>query len=130
MPKQYDAVTKHLIEAHPMDWLRLAGIPADSADVIDADVSSVTAAGDKVIRVLQPVQRLVNVELEASYHADSPNRKLLYSVVLRRRHKLPVTSLTLLLRPAADGPAMTGELTYVSPEGEVDLLFRFRVIRL
>jgi predicted transposase YdaD len=122
--KPFDAVTKHLIEAHPLDWLRLVGIPAEKADVIDADVSSVTAAGDKVIRVQSPARSLVNLELQASYDADLPERKLLYHVLLRRRHKLPVRSVAILLRPAADGPAMTGELRYTLPDGAENLVFR------
>ncbi len=54
MATPFDSATKHLVEAYPQDWLALAGIRCGRIDVVDADVSSVTASADKVLRVTDP----------------------------------------------------------------------------
>jgi hypothetical protein len=54
MSKRYDAALKAMLEVAPADWPRLAGFPTERAEVIDADVSTVTAATDKVIRLRGP----------------------------------------------------------------------------
>jgi predicted transposase YdaD len=47
MSKPFDASLKELIEGYPADWVRLVtGAPPPAVDVIDADVSSVSAAAD------------------------------------------------------------------------------------
>jgi hypothetical protein len=52
MAKTYDAVLKHLVEAYPAAWLQSLGFPTTApVRVIDADVSAVTAAADKVFWV-------------------------------------------------------------------------------
>jgi len=51
-------------------------------------VSTVTAASDKVIRVLQSSGVwLLDIEAQSSYDADKPAAMLLTSVVLNRRHQ-------------------------------------------
>src|SRR3712207_2385655 len=52
MAKPYDASLKHLVDSRPTDWLELAGLPrGQSARMVDADLSAVTAAADKVVLV-------------------------------------------------------------------------------
>src|SRR6266542_2972092 len=64
MPKPFDASTKHLLETRPGDWLEYLGLPRAPVEVTDADLSTVTAAADKVLRVLGPSPWLVHVELQ------------------------------------------------------------------
>ena len=54
MPQPFDATTKDLVEMHPEDWLAYLGLPRAAVEVVDADVSTVSAAADKVLRVLEP----------------------------------------------------------------------------
>jgi hypothetical protein len=51
MSKPFDATLKGMLEASPPDWAELAEVPAKRVEVVDADVSTVTAATDKVLRV-------------------------------------------------------------------------------
>ena len=45
---QYDAATKYLVSEFPVDWLLLTGIrPTGPVDLIDANLSTVTAEADK-----------------------------------------------------------------------------------
>jgi len=130
MPQPFDASTKSLIEAQPADWLAYLGLPAAAVELIPADLSTVTAAADKVLRVAAPAPWLAHLELQASRDPDLPERKLEYNVLLKRRHHLPVRSIVVLLRREADGPELTGLLEHWLPEEDWYLRFRYRVVRV
>jgi hypothetical protein len=110
--KPFDATLKTLIEAGPREWAeRLCDRPVIDAALIDADISTVTAAADKVLRArLDSGECLVNIEPESRHAGDAPGRLLLYSTVLEHRHELPVRSVLLLLRPSANAVNVTGLL--------------------
>jgi len=62
MPGPFDTTTKFLVQTYPRDWLAYLGLATPEAvDVIDADLSTVTAAADKVIRLSEPEPWLVHV---------------------------------------------------------------------
>jgi predicted transposase YdaD len=126
----FDTSTKELIETQPADWLEFVGLGRREVDVINADLATITAAADKVLRVQAPVPGLAHLELQADYDAELDERTLQYSVLLRRRHSLAVKSVVVLLRPQADGPRMTGELRYHDPEEDWYLIFRYRIVRV
>ena len=98
MSHPFDAILKHLPEDYPQDWARFAGIRAPVA-VIDADVSTVTAAADKVLWIEQRVPSILHLEFQASQDAKLGSRVLHYNVLLGVRHSVPVHSLVILLRP-------------------------------
>ncbi len=56
MSKPFDAATKYLVESMPADWLALAGVTGVEVEVIDAELSTVTAAADKAILVTSPAR--------------------------------------------------------------------------
>lgn len=130
MSKPFDAATKYLVESHPSDWLRLAGITPADAEPVAADLATITAEADSVLRVRAPAPWLVHIELQASYDRELPARTLQYNVLLHRRHRLPVQSVILLLRPEADGPRMTGTLNLEIPGGDRYLSFCYNTVRL
>ena len=107
MPKKFDAILKHLSEQYPQDWARFAGV-SGPVTVIDADVSTVTAAADKVLRVESPEPWILHLEFQASRDVNLPQRLLHDNVLLGVRHKVSVRSLVILLRPEADGRDLTG----------------------
>ena len=102
--KPFDASLKDMIEENPRAWAELfMPGPILDATVIDADVSTVTAASDKVIRVrLADGDCLMDLEAQSSYDAAKPGMMLLYSVILNHRHHLPVRSIIVLLRSEAN----------------------------
>jgi hypothetical protein len=51
----------------------------------------------------------------------------LYSAAYNLHHDVPVRSILVLLRPAADQPRLTGKLTYQC--GGCDLQFKYEVVR-
>ena len=49
MSKPFDATPKGLVEIRPTDWPAFLGSTASAVEVVDADVSTVTAGADKVL---------------------------------------------------------------------------------
>jgi predicted transposase YdaD len=129
MSHPFDAILKHLPQDYPQDWARFAGVEAP-VSVIDADVSTVTAAADKVLWVEESQPWILHLEFQASHDATLGSRVLHYNVLLRTRHKVPVRSLVILLRREADGRDLTGTVQWRWPSGRTYLTFEYEPIRL
>ncbi len=55
MAKPYDSVFKELLERNPAGWIQLAFGPVDGIPtVVDADISTVSGAADKVVLLEGP----------------------------------------------------------------------------
>jgi len=128
--RPYDATVKELVESYPLDWLAQLGLAVEGVDVIDADLSTVSAQADKILRVRDAAPWLVHLELQASRDRELPRRVLKYNVLVHERHALPVHSVVFLLRPEADGPELTGRVRYEAPHGRGWVDCGFEVIRL
>jgi predicted transposase YdaD len=131
--KPFDATFKELIEGAAAAWLELFGPwPFRRVELVDADVSTVIAATDKVVRVYgDGYDWLLHVEGQSGHEFDLPERTFEYNTLLRRRHKLLVRSVVLLLRREANASNLTGVLQLQFPDEDVPYaLFRYRVVRL
>jgi predicted transposase YdaD len=129
--KPFDSTLKELEERQPRPWLSLwLGRPIPAVQVINADLSTITAEADKLLRVEGPRPWIIHNEFESNYKLDSPLKGLRYSVLARCRHGLPVQTIFILLRPEADGPAMSGKLEEELPDGTKYLLFEYTVVRV
>jgi predicted transposase YdaD len=131
MIKPFDATTRNLIEIAPADWLAFLGIPVSDPSrvtVIDSNLSTVTADADKVLWIEEPAPWIEHIELQVGRDTGLAERMQLYSTLLRARHAVPVR--TLLLRPAADGPELTGVLEQKLHNGDVYHSFRYDIIRV
>ena len=128
--KPFDAATKQLLEISPADWVRFFGLPVGAgAEVIEADLSTVTTEADKVVRVQTDPPYLLHVEFQAG-HDDIAERTLRYNVLLWYRHKLPVESVVVLLRRAADLPQSAGSLQVLGQNNAPVIDFRYTVVRV
>jgi predicted transposase YdaD len=131
MSKPYDASTKYLVETHLADWLGLSRRQTSSPAVtIDADLATVTAAADKVLRVEEESPWLFHLELQSSWEKNLPRRIHWYNSLLEYRHELPVHSLLVLLRREADAPGLTGEHVCHLPCEVPYRTFKFQVVRI
>ena len=133
MTKPFDATTRNLVEMSPAEWSEYLGTPVPDPSrvrLIDANLSTVTADADRVIRLEDPIPWLRLIEMQAGRDLDLVIRLHLYSTLLYSRHRLPVRTTLVLLRKAADGPDLTGiqELRY--PDGEIYDWFRYDVLRV
>ena len=130
-PRPFDASLRHLLEGYPESWLVWLGLPVDGpVHPVDSDLSTVLAEVDKVLRVDGASPWLAHFEPQASRDSELPLRLLQYHALLSRRHMLPIETTVVLLRPAADGPELSGRLEQVGPTGELTFAFRYRVVRL
>lgn len=132
MTKSFDATTRDLIEIDPGAWIDYLGISVPDRgriEAIDADVSTINAQADKVLRVSGDHPCIIHVELQAARDPRIAERLLRYNVLLGYRHRVPVRSALVLLRPKADSPRTTGSLETALPGGDVYLQFRYNVVR-
>jgi predicted transposase YdaD len=128
--KPFDVTTKALIETSPHDWLTLLGLgPEGDVRVIDADIATVTAAADKILRVEATPPWLLHLELQAGHDADLASRVHVYNALLHYRHRLPVRSVVVLLRPEADRASLTGRLHRSFSGEEPYETFHYRIVR-
>src|SRR5262249_60470935 len=103
-----DVTVKERGEAPPSAWPRLAGRSPAGVTLIDADLSTVTGAADKVIRLHGDPDTLFHMELQTGPDASVPRRTHLYSTLLFDRHGLEVESVVILLRKEANLANLTG----------------------
>ena len=130
MTKPFDATTKDLLESDPVAWMTYLGLhPQGAVEVIDSDLSTVTAEADKVYRVSGPEPYLVHVEMQSSADPTLPRRLLRYNVLLDYRHNMRVWSVAVLLRPEADAATLAGSLDLRLPDGQKIHDFCYGVVK-
>jgi len=99
-------------------------------EIVDSDLSAVTSAADRVLRILDDPAWLLHLELQSSRNLTLLTNLLLYNTLLERRHGLSVRTVVVLLRQSADFPEMVGVLQRQFTGEPPYLTFRYEVIRL
>jgi hypothetical protein len=123
--KPFDPTLKDLVEAGPDDWPILTGRPRAPAEVIDADIATVSGAGDKVLRVRAEPPYLLHLDFQAGHDSAELPRKLhLRATLLENRHRLLVWPVAVLLKPEADSPALTEVWEWAFPGAPAHNTFR------
>ena len=130
MPQKFDAASKHMIDAYPGDWIALGGLPAGAEmEILDTDLSAVTMAADKLIRVYAPEPYVAHIEFQSGPDPSLDVRTLTYNVAGRRRLGMPVKSVVFLMRPQAMTPGVTGRVSDISdPSHRLD--FRYKLVKV
>jgi hypothetical protein len=122
MSKPFDATLKDLICSYPADWLTQLGIPiTETPEVISAELSTVTAAADTLIRV---GNLIVHIDVESGPDDSLARRMLLYNVLAHHHTGLPVRSVAVLLRSNARRANLSDRLDYE------ELSFQFDIVRM
>jgi predicted transposase YdaD len=131
VPLPYDATTKDLFDRDPRAWAELLlGRKIDvPTQILNVDLSTVTSAADALIEVKSPHPWIVHVEFQTGYEKTIPLRLQRYNILVHYAKGLPVQSIALLLRPRADGPALSGHLQQWLPDGTLYHEFRYNVVR-
>ncbi len=131
MERRFDATLKSMLEDSPEDWPRLVGIAEPRVLVIDADISTVSGAADKVLRLEGPSPFILHFEFQSGPDASLPCDVNVYNSVLEKRHGLPVRSVVVVLSPRAELAVVNGEYTRHLPGApEPYRLFRYEVVRV
>jgi hypothetical protein len=128
---RFDVSAKELVWDDPAAWLLRFGIGSSGpVEVIDSDITALTAAADKVLKIGGSEPYLVNIELH-SYHETALHRTLWFrQVALDYRHDLPVLTVLVLLCKEANSPSLTGAYERQLPDGWLTNRYNYRVIRL
>ena len=75
MPKPFDATLKELVTSFPVDWLTQLSVPVTAPpEVLTADLSTVSAAADTLIKV---GDLIVHIDLESGPDDSLARRMLL-----------------------------------------------------
>jgi predicted transposase YdaD len=128
---RFDVSAKELIWDDPAAWLDRLGIGAPGpVTVVDSDITTLTAAADKVIRVDGPQPYLVNFELQSSNQTDLVETTWFRQAALFHRHRLPVLTVLVLLRRDANAPSVTGRFEMSLPDGWLANQYNYRVVRI
>jgi hypothetical protein len=128
---RFDVSAKELVWEDPVGWLEGLGIgPIGPVEVIESDITALTAAADKVLRVGGDSPYLVNIELQSSHQTDLARTLWFRQVALDYRHGLPVLTVLVLLRKEANSPALTGSLERRLPDGRLTNRYDYQVVRL
>lgn len=128
MSKPFDATLKSMLDQGPQDWAALVGHPGCEVEMVDADISTVTAASDKVLLVHGEPQWLLDLNFQTGPDSTLAERMLGYNVLLKRRHEARVRSVAVLLTRRARLPALTGVFTDSFPGERPYLTFHYRVL--
>src|SRR5271155_2906730 len=126
--KPFDTVTKDLLEADPLAWLQLVGLPGEAVRMEDTNLTTLTAEADRVMWVTHTPPYVANFEMQASHKDDGDRKVFRYAAILHYKYCVEIESVVLLLRPEAEGPGFTGRLHYRAPGSEVT--FHYRLVRV
>ncbi len=131
MPLPFDATLKDILRKFTRDYEEQLGlIGPQPATVLNVDLSTISAATDIVLGYGDPPVRLADLNFQSSRDAELARRLLMYNALLHHRYGVPVHSMVVLLRPAADDLALTGELRYQAWPRRGRMLFKYEVVRL
>ncbi|MBC7805240.1 MAG: hypothetical protein H7145_03725 [Akkermansiaceae bacterium] len=99
--KPYDVSLKWLLELNPLDWVRFLGLPEGDVSLVDADLSTVSAFADRLIRVdAEAGSYLLHNELESGKDtANVAERLYHYGALADYKFGLPVVGDVFLFAP-------------------------------
>lgn len=109
MPLPFDATLKDIVQHHVQDFVRVLHLGGpEPAVVLNVDLSTISAATDIALGYGEPPQLIDDLNFQSGFDPDLAARILLYNALLHYRYGVPVHSVVVLLRPAADDPGFTG----------------------
>jgi hypothetical protein len=118
-----------MIQAHPADFNDYADLPAGtSVRVVDADLSTISAAADKLILVDGPNPYAAHHEIQSGPRPNLDLDMLFYNVLGRRIHGVPVKSVVTALRPSALSGTIGGVFDTADPQHKLE--FSYKIIRV
>jgi hypothetical protein len=104
MTKPFDATLREMFALDPAAWLEFLNIPVadpSQVQVIDSNISTITAEADKVVSLGGAEPLIVRTEFLSGRDVAAPERAYWYNDLLSHRQQAPVWSALVLLRPAA-----------------------------
>jgi predicted transposase YdaD len=127
--KPYDVTSKYLIRNYSKELLAWSGIhDVQQIQIVDTDVSAVSAAVDAVLDVVDTEHYIVHWEFQAVDDPQLESRLYRYSGLLAESHQLPVLTILVLLRRFSGWKQLTGRFE-MKVHGEITGTLSYRVLR-
>ncbi len=129
MPFPFDATLKDIVQDHAPEFSPAFGLPRDGpVAALNVDLSTLSAATDVALGYGEPLREVVDLNFQSGADPEVPWRAHLYNAAFGHRLHVPVSSILVLLRQAADHPNLTGKVHY--GRGATRVQFNYKVIRL
>jgi predicted transposase YdaD len=127
----FDATLKDLAALDPRQFL--AGVdaaPTLPVCVLTVDLSTVTASTDIVFGLGDPLQEVVQVDVQSGPDASKHRDLLAYHALLHRHYRVPVHSILLFLRRQAQLSTQEGNIAYAPRPGRGKMDFGYEVVAM
>jgi hypothetical protein len=125
----FDATLKDILGHSAADLAPLLHLPTDlPSRPLNIDLSTVSAATDVAFGFGEPLEQIADVNFQSGPDARVDARLLLYNAAYHHHYPVPVRSVLVLLRPAADLAHLTGRLAFRAGASRVE--FDYEVVRL
>jgi predicted transposase YdaD len=125
----FDATLKDIVQDHAADYAGVFGLPKHGpVTPLNVDLSTLSAATDVALGYGEPLREIVDMNFQSGADPKLDRRVHLYNAAFGHHFEVPVQSVVVLLRPAADHPNLTGKLRY--GRGPTRVQFNYKVIRL
>jgi hypothetical protein len=113
MSHPFDATLKDIAGTSVADLTPVLHLPTNlPARTLNIDLSTISAATDVAFGFGDPVQEIVDINFQSGPDARVDARVRLYNAAYHHHYPVPVRSILILLRPAADLAHLTGHLAY------------------
>jgi predicted transposase YdaD len=130
MSKPFDSTSKFLVENRPEDWVAYLHLPPGPVELKETDLSTVSAAADRVVYVGAEEPYILHIEFQADKDDEMIERMLEYHVHIARRQKIPVETVLIVLRSFEGHRRFTGHYRRHGARGRTNLLFDYTVERI
>jgi hypothetical protein len=129
MAHPFDATLKQIVQECEQDYAPIFGLRTDlPALPLNVDLSTMSAATDVAFGFGDPIQEVADLNFQSGPDDDVVARVQCYGSHYRMKYRVPVRSILILLRPAADHSRLDGKLAYAA--GRTQLQFQCEVMRL
>ena len=127
--KSWDSTLKRLIHVNPNEFVQWLIPNATYLSEQPSELESLQREVDILLQVMMNGQRmLLHIEFQTYNDRDMAERLLLYNVLARNAHKLPVFSCVIYLLKDGVVPQSPFRITF--PDGELIHEFRFESIEI
>src|SRR4051794_32145788 len=121
MSHRFDAALKDILGESVADLTPVLHLPAAlPARTLNVDLSTVSAATDLAFGFGDPLQEIVDINFQSGADAHVDARLHFYNAAYHHHYHVPVRSILILLRSAADHSRLTGQLAYTAGSGRVE----------
>jgi hypothetical protein len=109
MPFPFDATLKDIATDYPADFRTVFDGTNRPVRVLNVDLSTISAATDVAYGFGDPLEEILDINFQSGPDEHLAGRTELYRAILHHRYRVPVRTLIVVLRPAADHAHLSGK---------------------